>query len=182
MEPTETSYMLVCQAWAEEDNDLTDVSALRAEEIISRMAQRGMSPSKKVFTSVIHAWCQRSGIVRGAMERAEAVLTEMERLGAALEILEDDDSEDMLQSRKVDSLRPNVITYTAVISGLSRSREHNLARRAEVILNRMEKNGVEPDMVAYTAVLMAWSKAKSHKERRMAASRAHSARDGEEVP
>lgn len=172
MEPTETSYMLVCQAWAEEDNDLTDVSALRAEEIISRMAQRGMSPSKKVFTSVIHAWCQRSGIVRGAMERAEAVLTEMERLGAALEILEDDDSEDMLQSRKVDSLRPNVITYTAVISGLSRSREHNLARRAEVILNRMEKNGVEPDMVAYTAVLMAWSKAKSHKERRMAASRA----------
>ena len=172
MEPTETSYMLVCQAWAEEDNDMTDVSAVRAEEIIKRMAQRGMPPSKKVFTSVIHAWCQRSGVVRGAMERAEAVLTEMERLGAALEILEDDDSEDLLQSQKIDSLRPNVITYTAVISGLSRSREQNLARRADAILNRMEKNGVEPDMVAYTAVLMAWSKAKSHKERRMAASRA----------
>lgn len=172
MEPTETSYTLVCQAWAEEDQDMTDIPAKNAEDIINRMAQRGMAPSKKVFTSVIYAWCQRSGSVRGAMERAEAVLAEMERLGAALECLEDEDSEDLLQSRKMDSLRPNVITYTAVISGLARSREHNLARRAEAILNRMTKNGVEPDMVAYTAVLMAWSKAKSHKERRMAASRA----------
>ena len=172
MEPTDASYMLVCQAWAEEDQDMTDSSARHAEEIIARMAQRGMAPSKKVFTSVIYAWCQRSGKVRGAMERAEAVLSEMERLGDALESLEDDDSEDLLQSRKTDTIRPNVITYTAVISALSRSREHDLARRAEAILQRMDKNGVEPDMVAYTAVLMAWSKAKSHKERRMAASRA----------
>lgn len=170
MEPTTSSYMLVCQAWAEEDQDMTGTSARHAENIIDRMAQRGMAPCKKVFTSVIHAWCQRSGKTRGAMDRAEAVLAEMERLGDALANVEDDDDDNAL--RTSDSLRPNVVTYTAVISGLARSREQNLARRAEAILRRMEKNGVEPDMVAYTAVLMAWSKAKSHKERRMAASRA----------
>lgn len=175
MEPTDASYMLVCQAWAEDEQDS---SARHAEDIISRMSQRGMAPSKKVFTSVIYAWCQRSGKIRGAMDRAEAVLGEMERLGAALEQLEesndssvDDDSVEP-RKNKADTLRPNVVTYTAVISGLSRSREQNLARRAEAILGRMEQQGVEPDMVAYTAVLMSWSKSKSHKERRMAASRA----------
>jgi pentatricopeptide repeat protein len=172
LEPNETSYMLVCRAWAEDDLEKTKDSALHAEDIIHRMSQRGMPPNKWVFTSVINAWCQRSGIIRGAMERAEAILKEMERLGAALDILSEFDVEDNLQQQAVDSIRPNVITYTAVISGLARSREHNLARRAEAIIKRMVNNGVEPDMVAYTALLMAWSKSKSHKERRMAASRA----------
>jgi pentatricopeptide repeat protein len=166
MEPNDASYILVCQAWAE-DEDLS--SAERAEDIIRRMAQRGMTPSKKVFSCVINAWCQRSGKVRGAMDRAEAVLKEMERLGDTLDNVEDHE-EDF--TRPTDTIRPNILTYTTVITGLSRSREYNLAHRAESILRRMEKTGVEPDMVAYTAVLMAWSKARSHKERRMAASRA----------
>jgi pentatricopeptide repeat protein len=69
-------------------------------------------------------------------------------------------------------IRPNVLTYTSVICGLSRCKQNDMARKAEDILERMKRNNVLPDMVAYAAVINCWAKAVSRRERGIAAKRA----------
>ena len=166
--PNIVTYMLVCQAWSDaHKNDFTGEAVERAEAIIQRMKERGIRPDVKVYTSVLFGWCKRAGRLPGAMERAERLLSEME-MGA----LSKNDAMTISGKHSLDSTRPNINTYTTVISGLSRSKEPNLGFRAEAILERMERNGVEPDMVTYTLVLNCWSKAHSWKEREMAGGRA----------
>ena len=169
LRPNVVTYMLVCQAWADADkHDLTGEAVKRAEAIVERMKARGIPPDVKVYTSVLFGWCKRAGKVRGAMERAEKLLAEME-MGA---VANKNDTVAKFGKQGVDSIRPNVITYTTVLSGLCRSKERNIGFRAEAILERMERNGVEPDMVTYTSVLNCWSKAHSWKEREIAGGRA----------
>ena len=172
--PNAVTYMLVCQAWADRhDDDLTGQSAKRAEQILERMKDRGIQPNVKVYTSILLAWCKRSGRVRGAMDRAEKLLVEMESYSLAAPIKSSNETDDLVSHRNIrEGIRPNVITYTTFIGGLSRCKEPNLAIRAEAVLERMERHGVQPDMVAYTSVINAWAKCKSRKEKERAASRA----------
>jgi pentatricopeptide repeat protein len=171
--PNAVTYMLVCQAYADRySDDLTGESANMAEQILQRMKDRGIQPNVKVYTSVLVAWCKRSGRVRGAMDRAEKLLTEMESYASAARS-ETKESDDYVSRNSTgDEVKPNVITYTTFIGGLSRCMERNLATRAEAILERMERHGVQADMVAFTSVLNAWAKCKSRKEKERAASRA----------
>jgi len=183
--PNAVTYMLVCQAWADTySDDFSCTTAERAEKILERMKERGIRPSVKIYTSVLLSWCKRAGKVRGAMERAEKLLAEMESYAMKEEEESEEESdekesgedsaEEGSRSRKPQEevIRPNVITYTAFIGGLARSKEHNLATRAEAVLERMEQHGIQPDMVAYTSVLNALSKSKSRKEKERAASKA----------
>lgn len=156
--PSETTYSLVVQAYADDaKDDFTGAKAQIAEGIMRRMLKRGMKPSVKMWSIVMEGWCKRAGIVKSAMRRAEDLLDEMEMADG---------------SNTTQTLKPNVLTYTSFIGGLARSKENNLARKAEATLDRMRKFGVEPDVVAYTSVLNCWSKAASRKEREVAASRA----------
>lgn len=169
--PTDFTYILMAQAWANDHReDFTGTSAENAVAILRRMqvasTQRirqsrpgpvdpdSMTSSiVKVWTIVVEGWCKRSGITRQAMQRAEELLLEME-----------DETQTLV--------RPNVLTYTSFIGGLSRCKENDMARKAEAVLERMERHDVQPDMVAYTSVINCWAKAVSRRERGMAATRA----------
>jgi pentatricopeptide repeat protein len=105
------------------------------------------------------------------MRRAEALLEEMEDFADADEAAPAPTG-NANATRSRNAVHPNVLTYTSYIGGLSRSRESELARKAEAVLERMERFGVEPDMVAYTSVLNCWASAVSRRERELAASRA----------
>jgi pentatricopeptide repeat protein len=169
--PTDLTYILMVQAWANDyREDYTGSSAEKAVAILRRMQSAWMqrqlqsatdTPEMsqtqslvKAWTIVVEGWCKRSGIARQAMQRAEELLQEME-----------DDATPEIE-------RPNVLTYTSYIGGLSRCRQGDLARKAEQVLERMERHGVQPDMVAYTSVINCWSRAASRRERSMAATRA----------
>jgi len=175
--PTELTYLLVVQAWAgDSKNDILGRSAERAEALMRHMQNdRGMPPSVKVWDIVLEGWCKRAGIARGAVDRAEALLKEMEATYWELSKRNSTTTgtKDAVQrGSNLTSVPPNVLTYTSFIGGLSRSREKNLAQRAEAVLDRMERHGVQPDAVAYTSVLNCWSKAVGRREREMAATRA----------
>jgi len=168
LRPNVVTYMLVCQAWCDADtHDFAGGNVERAEEIVEQMKKRGIHPDVKVYTSVLYGWCKRAGKVRGAMERAEKLLSEMEMGSTRM-----NDTISLTGKQHHDSIKPNVITYTTVLSGLCRSKENDIGFRAEAILERMERNCVEPDMVTYTSVLSCWSKVQSWKERDIAAGRA----------
>jgi pentatricopeptide repeat protein len=170
--PTDFTYVLMVQAWANDyREDYTGSSAEQAVAILRRMQaawmqrqlQSGTSAQEmsqtqtslvRAWTIVVEGWCKRSGIARQAMQRADELLQEME-----------DEATPEIE-------RPNVLTYTSFIGGLSRCRQGDLARKAEQVLERMERHGVQPDMVAYTSVINCWSKAASRRERSMAATRA----------
>ena len=181
--PTDLTYQLMAQAWASDhQDDFTGRSAERAVGVLRTMQEaarrRGgrvplaagsgscggnsnatTSGLVKVWSIAVEGWCKRAGIARGAVEAAGKLLDEMEAAG-----MEEEDGS--------TAVRPNVLTYTSYIGGLSRSRRHDMARRAEAVLERMEAAGVRPDVVAYTGVLNCYARAVSRSERNVAASRA----------
>jgi hypothetical protein len=159
--PNELSYLFVCQKWSEcHKTDAYGVYAQKAHNILNHMNQKKQNhndnhhiqPSVKLYSIVLDGWCRRVGRVRHAMDRAEALLQEMEDSGGVV--------------------RPNVLTYTSVIAALSRSKKNDLATRADGMLKRMHEHGIEADMVAYTSILNCWAKAVSRKERELASKRA----------
>ena len=156
MRPNVFTYLLVCQGWAEHHTDPTTGAAQQAELVLRRMQQRGVQPDAKIYTSVLTGWCRRSSRVPHAMQRAQLLLSEMEK----------DDNKD---NHRHDSIRPNVVTYTTFIGGWAHVRGLGSALHAQETLRRMKAHGVEPDIVAYTSVLNAWSRAKSRREREQAA-------------
>jgi pentatricopeptide repeat protein len=164
--PTEFTYMLMAQAWANDwKDDFTGKSAEKAEAVLRRMQEKTITAETdeqsqiseggmvKVWSIVVEAWCKRAGIARQAMQSASDLLNEMESYDTAL-------------------VRPNVLTYTSYITGLSKCKDNHMARKAEATLERMTRHHVQPDMVAYTAVLNCWAKAVSRREREVAAVRA----------
>lgn len=156
--PTELAYLLVIQGYAyDSKSDLAGKAAQQAEDLMRHMSKRGLVPGVKIWSIVLDGWCRRAGLVPGAMARAEALLREME---------------DTAENNGPDRVAPNVLSYTCFIGGLARSKERDLARQAEAVLERMDRFGVSPDVVAYTSVLNCWSKAVSRRERDMAATRA----------
>ena len=78
--PSEYTYMLVAQGWAEDaiKEDVSGKSADQAEQVMRRMQARGMPPNVKVWSIVLDGWCKRAGVARIAMQRAEELLREME--------------------------------------------------------------------------------------------------------
>jgi hypothetical protein len=153
LRPNELSYLYVCQKWSESHKlDYSGRNAQKAHDILNRMKKQNGKLGVKLYSIVLEGWCRRVGRVEHAMDRAMDLLHEMEESGG--------------------DIRPNVLTYTSIIGGLSRSRHPELATKADGMLIRMQQNGVEADMVAYTSVLNCWAKAVSRKERAKASDRA----------
>jgi hypothetical protein len=95
---------------------------------------------------VIDAWAKSRE--KGAAQRAEALLAKM----------------DELHRQGYEGVRPNVISYNAVINAWAKSRENGAAQRAEAILNHMSKlhdvgqEGCCPNEICFNAVIDAWAK------------------------
>mmetsp|Transcript_6109 Transcript_6109/g.8965 ORF Transcript_6109/g.8965 Transcript_6109/m.8965 type:complete len:1110 (-) Transcript_6109:132-3461(-) len=99
------------------------------------------------YNSVINALAKAAKYDSSAARRAEALL---------LRIYE--------SSKKNKRVRPNTLTFSAVMNALAQSREEGSAERAEVLLRMMEKsyaNGarlMKPNVVCYSAIINAWAK------------------------
>jgi len=84
-----------------------------------------------------------------------------------------DEKEFSTMSGRSQIVKPNVVSFTAVINAWARTPEQNAAQRAETLLNRMEDyysqtNDAEirPNKFSYNAVLTAWAR---NKDRRTSA-------------
>jgi hypothetical protein len=193
VDPVAYSYMLVAQAWADDyRGDFLGTAADRAEALLQRMHDRGRWPPQvKIWSIVLEGWCKRTGIARTALHRADALLSQMEdsyrqrqqqqgtHPAPPSETSLTPSSRDLpsggtttTRSTRLVAPPPNIVTYTSYIGGLARSKDRELARKAEATLVRMREYGVTPDVVAYTSVLNCWSRAISRRERELAASRA----------
>ena len=53
---------------------------------------------------------------------------------------------------------PDAITFTSLLSAISRSRDPDAALRADTVFESMQKFGVVPDTRAWTIYLTIWSR------------------------
>jgi hypothetical protein len=184
LHPSPLTYRLVCQGWARSQN------VQNAQAILERYAQKvhvgcttnntflfPQSDLVTFYAIVIEGWCRLVGKVPDAMERAEALLNEMETSCCVREVqqqqrpsIADTNDSDLRNTRGARSqdLGPFSLAYTSIISALPRTKQANLARKADIILQRMARFGVEPDVVVYTCWANCWAKATSRIERKMA--------------
>jgi hypothetical protein len=187
--PSPLNYLLVCRRWAEID-DSSGKSMKRAEDVFAAFKGRLKNeeyPSAKplyhqnnlaaFYAVLIKGWSTLVGRVDGALDRAEALLNELESSCPA--VLERDHDgacvEQEMREHPYESKQnvgPLSLAYSSFIVGISRSKHEDTGRRADAVLKRMKENGVSPDMVVYTSVLTCWAEASSRAERVLAASRA----------
>lgn len=90
------------------------------------------------FNEVLLAWSKYKGDKREAARRAEKLFEHMVSNGTGV--------------------RPDLVSYKALISTLGRVNDIETARRGEDYFNRMQQHdGILPDTVAYTLVIRLWS-------------------------
>lgn len=153
VEPDALSWKLVITAWASSDDD----EALRhGEEMLLRSEQwalaklrelerKGLSalPHQKVkldraaYNAVLSSFV-RAQECDDAAQRALAILKRMIDLADA----------------GVAGVRPNVHSWNSVLKTMSRTREPDIAAKAEAVIGYMiREDGVMPDRFSFTAVL-----------------------------
>lgn len=187
LSPSPLNYLFVCQIWAEIE-DPTGESMKRAEDILNaykKMVEGAVdlpttayprSSLAAFYAVLVDGWSRLVGKVDGALDRAEALLSELESNCSTVQ--KDVTNESVVQEMREKlaerhrDVSPFSIAYTSFIVGLSRSKRNDMGRRADAVLRRMIDKGVGPDMVVYTSVLNCWAKATSRAEREMASTRA----------
>jgi len=173
MKPDARCYASAIDAWARSGET---GAANHAEGLLKRMEMMYMSgnfdakPDEFHYTSVLYALA-RSG-EEGAPLRAEAILNRMESFhenkvkndeempsNVSEENSELGDVEHDKDRNAVMDVRPNTLTYKAVILAYTKSKDPGASHRAESILRRMENRystgqfDVKPDLFCYTSVL-----------------------------
>lgn len=141
--PSVISYSTVLSAFA---NTRINGAAERAESILTRMIDQGISPNAISYNSVINACIKAQKI-----ELAERYLKEMQEsyLEGNLEV------------------RPTLQTYTLVLSGWARTKLPEAGERGEKLLELMKtlaRSGEldkPPDIVAYNVALDCWAKSRT---------------------
>jgi Pentatricopeptide repeat domain len=169
--PSDHTYTLMAHAWVDDyRNDYAGTSAEKAVTVLRKMQNASIhgqlassrynatgtecsSSIVKVWSIVVEGWCRRVGIAPQAILQAERLLDEME-------------------NREQKLVQPNVLTYTSFLGGLARSKQADLATKAEAVLVRMKRHNVQPDSVAMTSVIHCWANAVSRRERTIAGARA----------
>ncbi|KAG7358452.1 PPR: pentatricopeptide repeat domain containing protein [Nitzschia inconspicua] len=187
MVPSPLNYLFVCQKWAGID-DSTGKNMQKAEGILiaykmklectneySSTYPRGSLAA--FYAVLVDGWSRLVGKVDGALDRADALLSDLESScspgkdqGFADEPVVQEMRDELAKSHR--DVGPFSLAYTSYIVGISRSKQNDLGRQADAVLKRMVKNGVDPDMVVYTSVLNCWAKARTRFERQLASTRA----------
>jgi pentatricopeptide repeat protein len=131
------SFRHVIDAWAKSSRK---DAPHRAEALLQKMANYGITPNIVVYNTVITAWANSHH--KDAPQRAEDLLHEMRRLG----------------------LDPNEISYSSVLTTWARSKKDYAPDRAYAILTHVarvyEKNVtyVKPNIFCCSAVIIAYVK------------------------
>jgi pentatricopeptide repeat protein len=130
------SFSYVMDTWAKSSRK---DAPYRAEALLQKMTNYGITPNVVVYTTVITAWA--NSYHEDAPQRAEQLLREMRRLG----------------------LDPNRVSYLGVLTAWARSKKNYAPDRANAILKYLidlyDKDAakIKPDERCYSAVLTAYA-------------------------
>jgi hypothetical protein len=114
---------------------------LQTEDYLRNIVQTGIKPDFFYFDRIIEAYTQLNSL--DSLERTFAVF------------------EDMEDCRKAGDLKPNERVYTSFILALTKAKTRGLAKRATLVLKKMEflyeqaNRGIKPTTFTYNAVLHA---------------------------
>mmetsp|Transcript_1092 Transcript_1092/g.2406 ORF Transcript_1092/g.2406 Transcript_1092/m.2406 type:complete len:1042 (+) Transcript_1092:154-3279(+) len=153
-------------------------AAFRAEQVLVEMEdlhRHGKIDKPNVFayTHAMEAWHKRSRKNVNAASRALTIFEKMKRNGllpttvsyntAISSLARAGDihkAEDLLKemiSAKADVVSPDVRTFTAILSGLSRVGTVQSAERAESLVSLMRDLGIIPTTQTYSACISCWA-------------------------
>jgi pentatricopeptide repeat domain-containing protein 1 len=164
----------------------SDESCRQAQAIVDDMNTRGVTPDSTTYNSLLNVFAKNGNarqaqklLVRlerdeWKQQRRSAFVTN-QRLIAYNTVLnawvnsgqsyENDDislleaavnTQAMLQRMRKHGVRPNGISYAAVLNSLENCGGPESAQVAERILNEMEEDGVKPKKVHYSTVIDSW--------------------------
>jgi pentatricopeptide repeat protein len=140
--PNGVTYTTAIDAWAKVGrvDKVRDLLSEMHEEYHRTGGDSSLKPGLPAFNGYLVALSKC-----GSTDEAEDLLTQME---------------DLHESGELEEC-PNVISYSAVVDGFSRSREEGASNRAEVFLRRMiERHGIaSPNAVTYNSVINAHAQA-----------------------
>jgi pentatricopeptide repeat protein len=118
---------------------------LKHMETLYEAGNDDVEPDVYSYTSCIQAWATSAD--KTASFQAKQLLDTMEKL-----------------SEKRKELTPNVVSYTCVMTALSKSNQRGAAQEAHTVLERMLERyrggevQVKPDAVAFSTVIDAWAR------------------------
>uniref|UniRef100_A0A7S3V5L1 Pentacotripeptide-repeat region of PRORP domain-containing protein n=1 Tax=Chaetoceros debilis TaxID=122233 RepID=A0A7S3V5L1_9STRA len=164
VKPDMYTYNSLIFAWLR--SDLGKTSAENAESILRLLiekydnGEKEYLPSQKAFCSVVNAWSKsfvpsdtvdhNSWINNKSLSEAYSV----KRAMGLLELME------RMYSEGINSLKPDVITYTSVIDSIARSRMTEGSEMAFELLHKMERRfkksgdkSMKPNVKSYSCVL-----------------------------
>jgi hypothetical protein len=156
LKPNVISYNSVINAWAKTG---TVHGAETALKLLDTMEREGIADAIS-YNACIHAWARCGSKESG--RKAEAILRRMKEQAARAKS-SDVDYININQSYA----EPNIRTYSSVIDAWSRSKNPTAPRRAQAILDEMEKiyeetgdRTIQPNTVTYSTVINAHAKSK----------------------
>ncbi len=163
LKPNVISYNSVINAWAKTG---TLQGAEMALKLLDVMEEGGIADVIS-YNAVIHAWARCGSKECGDM--AESILKRMK------EKYKEEQNEENI-SVYSPSIRPNFRSYSSVIDAWSRSTQPNAPRRAQAILDEMEKayletgdTSIQPNTVTYSSVINAHARSRDMENKAVAA-------------
>uniref|UniRef100_A0A7S3DQB4 Pentacotripeptide-repeat region of PRORP domain-containing protein n=1 Tax=Entomoneis paludosa TaxID=265537 RepID=A0A7S3DQB4_9STRA len=134
-----THFTIVIGAWA---NSKQPEAHLKATHVFKMMKDMNMRPTVVSYNSLLWAWARNNSTDPG--KPVEQLFQEMLR-----------------EWRKDgDILKPDGVTYNALLRGLSRSSDAHALDRAEMYFEQMKGLGIKQNAHVYTTLIGAWAQRK----------------------
>jgi pentatricopeptide repeat protein len=156
--PDAWSYTSVLDAWAKQGNiDQTKVVIRRMQEIAETTGDSSLNATNVNMNALLHAMAREQKLKRGRrgeddlVERAQAILKTME---------------DLYHNENRIEMKPDVISYGAVIDCFAKSNRSDAAEQCEALLRRMQEKAragdldMRPNSIVFSTVVNAWSRSK----------------------
>lgn len=151
--PNAECFDIVLHSWALSHHK---IATKQTERLITLMdilytgGNESVKPSRMSFNQLLTAYSKALPNNPSSAQKAEDLLNHMELLSMQ------DDYRD---------LKPNIVSYSTVVSAWSRNRQQDSAKRADMILKRLEDSRrlTDPDTIIFNQVIDAYAKSSSNK-------------------
>ena len=173
VQPNSISYITCMDAYARVGDAHNSLRVLSMMENAFKSGNKSAKPTRRAYTSALNA-LSKSG--RGdAGARAEALVNSMENMFKAGDADMKPDTtvyNILINCHKSSATRAekilykmgkrDVVSYTSVINAYSSMGGENAAKRAQSLLDEMQKDDVEPNAQTFNGAITAWSRSGSN--------------------
>lgn len=170
--PNSISYITCMDAYARVGDAHNNLRVLSMMEKSFEKGNKSAKPTRRAYTSALNALAKSGRGDAGA--RAEALVNKMEKLYQAGETDMKPDTtvyNILINCHKSSATRAekilykmgkrDVVSYTSVINAYSTQGGEKAAKRAQSLLDEMQKNDVEPNVQTFNGAITAWSRSGS---------------------